>query len=175
MSQGVIFEFLWPTASIANIREAFFSLDFSYLWCCQVKEIDSYKLFLVSLSQIWLAHMRFICNQFPFSHTVILVSIQLNIHKMTDEDQCHFFRHSISTDFLYPPFSYINFFFLVYCYYPFYIFVDFSSFFILIYFLKCQHLHCAAPASWIKSTFLVLHGAINRTIFFKKINTYIKL
>ncbi|KAG2200402.1 hypothetical protein INT46_009582 [Mucor plumbeus] len=86
--QGVIFEFLWPTTSIGDIKEAFLSLDFSHLWYCQVKGIDSYKILLISLSQIWLAHMRFVFNQVPISHAAILASIRINIQKMIDEDQC---------------------------------------------------------------------------------------
>ena len=87
--QRAIFEFLWPTTSIADIKEAFLSLDFSYLWYCQVKGIDLYKILLISLPQIWLAHMRFVFNQVPVSHTAILASIQLNIQKIIDEDQCY--------------------------------------------------------------------------------------
>jgi hypothetical protein len=79
---------LWPTTSIGDIKEAFLSLDFSYLWYCQVNGIDSYKILLISLSQIWLAHMRFVFNQVPISHAAILASIRINIQKMIDEDQC---------------------------------------------------------------------------------------
>ncbi|KAG2208827.1 hypothetical protein INT46_006133 [Mucor plumbeus] len=85
--QGIIFESLWPTTSIGDIKEAFLSLDFSYLWYCQVKGIDSYKILLISLSQIWLAHMRFVFNQVPVSPAAILASIRINIHKMIAEDQ----------------------------------------------------------------------------------------
>ncbi|EPB83537.1 hypothetical protein HMPREF1544_09698, partial [Mucor circinelloides 1006PhL] len=57
--RGVIFEFLWPTTSISDIKEALLSLDFSNIWYCQVKGIRPYRILLISLSHIWLAQMRF--------------------------------------------------------------------------------------------------------------------
>ncbi|KAI8636469.1 hypothetical protein BD408DRAFT_355611, partial [Parasitella parasitica] len=61
--QGVIFEFLWPTTSTADIQEALLSLYFSNIRYCQLKGITPYRIILISLSQIWLAHMRFIFDK----------------------------------------------------------------------------------------------------------------
>jgi hypothetical protein len=44
---------------------------------------------MVSLAQIWLAHMRFIFDQTPFAHAAILSSIRTNVRQTIAEDQCH--------------------------------------------------------------------------------------
>jgi hypothetical protein len=87
--QGVIFEFLWPTTTIHDIKEALRSLDFSNIWYCQLAGIKPYRILMVSLAQIWLAHMRFIFDQTPFAHAAILSSIRTNVRQTIAEDQCH--------------------------------------------------------------------------------------
>ena len=87
--QGVIFEFLWPTTSIQDIKEALLSLDFSNVWYCQLAGIKPYRILLISLAQLWLAHMRFIFDQTPIAHTAILSSIRTTVHQTIAEDQCH--------------------------------------------------------------------------------------
>ncbi|KAI8647193.1 hypothetical protein BD408DRAFT_335284, partial [Parasitella parasitica] len=87
--QGVIFEFLCPTTTISDIKEALLSLDFTDIWYCQLTGIKPYKILLISLSQLWLAHMRFIFNQTPMVPTTILASIRSSVHQAIGEDQCH--------------------------------------------------------------------------------------
>jgi len=87
--QGVIFEFLWPTTTIQDIQEALRSLDFSNVWYCQRKGIKPYRILIITLSQLWLAHMRYIYDNVPIDHTAILASIRNNVRQTIDEDQCH--------------------------------------------------------------------------------------
>lgn len=87
--QGAIFEFLWPTTSITDVKEAFLSLDFSDIWYCQYKGIKPYRILMITLSQIWLAHMRFIFDKIPIIPTAILANIRSNVHQSIGEDQCH--------------------------------------------------------------------------------------
>ncbi|GAN10218.1 hypothetical protein MAM1_0331c09756 [Mucor ambiguus] len=87
--QGVIFEYLWPTASIANIKEAFLSLDFSDIWYCQVAGIGPYRILLITHSQIWLAHMRFIFDKIVIAPEAIMVNIRFTVRQTVDEDRIH--------------------------------------------------------------------------------------
>lgn len=87
--QGIIFEFLWPTTTVGDVMEALLSLDFSNIWYCQIKNINPYKILLIALSQIWLAHMRFIFDKVPISPSAILATIRSHIHQRIAEDQCH--------------------------------------------------------------------------------------
>ena len=87
--QGIIFEFLWPTTTVGDVMEALLSLDFSNIWYCQIKNINPYKILLIALSQIWLAHMRFIFDKVPILPTAILATIRSHIHQRIAEDQCH--------------------------------------------------------------------------------------
>ncbi|KAK4518737.1 uncharacterized protein ATC70_008959 [Mucor velutinosus] len=87
--QGVIFEFLWPTTSITDIKEALLSLDFSDIWYSQVKGIHPYRILLITLSQIWLAHMRFVFDGTIFVPEAILVHIHSTVRQTVDEDQIH--------------------------------------------------------------------------------------
>ncbi|KAL0142943.1 hypothetical protein V8B55DRAFT_1324585, partial [Mucor lusitanicus] len=74
--QGVIFEFLWPTTSIHAIKEALLSLDFSNLWCCQVTGISSYRILLICLFKIWLAHIRLVFDKIVIAPESVLVTIR---------------------------------------------------------------------------------------------------
>ncbi|CEP13623.1 hypothetical protein [Parasitella parasitica] len=88
--QEVIFEFLWPTTSINDIKEALLSLDFSNIWYCQLAGITPYRIVLISLSQIWLAHVIFIFDKTSIHHTAIMATIRSNICQTTiEEDKCH--------------------------------------------------------------------------------------
>jgi hypothetical protein len=87
--QGVIFEFLWPTTSIADIKEALLSLDFTDIWYCQVTGINPYRILLITLSQIWLAHMRFIFDKIVIVPEVIMVNIRSTVRQTVDEDRIH--------------------------------------------------------------------------------------
>ncbi|KAK4513850.1 uncharacterized protein ATC70_005856 [Mucor velutinosus] len=87
--QGVIFEFLWPTTSITDIKEALLSLDFSDIWYSQVKGIHPYIVLLITLSQIWLAHMRFVFDNIILVPEAILVNIRFTVRQTVDEDQIH--------------------------------------------------------------------------------------
>ncbi|KAK4510370.1 Vacuolar protein sorting-associated protein 70 [Mucor velutinosus] len=73
---GVIFEFLWPTTSITDIKEALLSLDFWDIWYSQVKGIHPYRILLITLSQIWLAHMRFVFDNIILVPEAILVNVR---------------------------------------------------------------------------------------------------
>ncbi|EPB82313.1 hypothetical protein HMPREF1544_10953 [Mucor circinelloides 1006PhL] len=77
--QGVIFEFLWPTTSISDIKEALLSLDFSNIWYCQVKGIRPYRILIISLSHIWLAHMRFVFDNVPVIPEAILENVRSSV------------------------------------------------------------------------------------------------
>ncbi|KAG2196843.1 hypothetical protein INT46_005470 [Mucor plumbeus] len=83
----VILEFLWPTTSISDIKEALLSLDFSNIWYSQRKKITPYRILIIALSQLWLAHMRFIFDQIPLYPIVILVTIRSNILQTIEENQ----------------------------------------------------------------------------------------
>ncbi|EPB86685.1 hypothetical protein HMPREF1544_06565 [Mucor circinelloides 1006PhL] len=85
--QDVIFEFLWPTTSINDIKEALLSLDFSNIWYCQIKGIRPYRILLISLSQIWLSHMRFVFDKVPLIPEAILDTIRSSVRQTVDEDQ----------------------------------------------------------------------------------------
>ncbi|KAK4519545.1 uncharacterized protein ATC70_009781 [Mucor velutinosus] len=87
--QGVIFEFLWPTTSITDIKEALLSLDFSDIWYSQVKGIHPYRILLITLSQIWLAQMRFVFDNIILVPEAILVNIRSTVRQTVDEDQIH--------------------------------------------------------------------------------------
>ncbi|GAN06252.1 conserved hypothetical protein [Mucor ambiguus] len=87
--QGVIFEFLWPTTSIADIKEALLPLDFSDIWYCQVTGISPYRILLITLSQIWLAHMRFIFDKIVIVPEAIMVNIRSTVGQIVDEDRIH--------------------------------------------------------------------------------------
>jgi hypothetical protein len=87
--QDVIFEFLWPTTTIQEVKSALLSLDFSNVWYCQIEGITPYRILLISLSQLWLAHMRFIYDATPISSTAILASIRTTVRQNIAEDQCH--------------------------------------------------------------------------------------
>ncbi|KAK4517342.1 uncharacterized protein ATC70_000677 [Mucor velutinosus] len=87
--QGVIFEFLWPTTSITDIKEALLSLDFSDIWYSQVKGIRPYRVLLITLSPIWLAHMRFVFDNIILVPEAILVNIRSTVRQTVDEDQIH--------------------------------------------------------------------------------------
>ncbi|CEP17553.1 hypothetical protein [Parasitella parasitica] len=87
--QDVIFEFLWPTTTIIDIKEALLSLDFSDIWYSQVKGIRPYRILLITLSQIWLAHMRFVFDNTPLVPEAILVSVRSTVRQTVDEDNIH--------------------------------------------------------------------------------------
>ncbi|KAK4516947.1 triacylglycerol lipase [Mucor velutinosus] len=87
--QGVIFDFLWPTTSITDIKEALLSLDFSDIWYSQVKGIHPYRILLITLSQIWVAHMRFVFDDTILVPEAILVHIHSTVRQTVDEDQIH--------------------------------------------------------------------------------------
>ncbi|KAK4519269.1 uncharacterized protein ATC70_009501 [Mucor velutinosus] len=87
--QGVIFEFLWPTTSILDIKEALLQLDFSNVWYCQIAGIKPFRILIITLGQLWLAHMRFIYDNVPMDHTAILASIRTSVRQTIAEDQCH--------------------------------------------------------------------------------------
>ncbi|CEP09753.1 hypothetical protein [Parasitella parasitica] len=87
--QGIIFEFLWPTTSLGDIKAALLSLDFSDIWYCQTTGIKPYRILLITLSQLWLAHMRFIFDHIPVNPSVILASIRSNVIHTIEEDGCH--------------------------------------------------------------------------------------
>ncbi|CEP16720.1 hypothetical protein [Parasitella parasitica] len=87
--QGVIFEFLCPTTSISDIKQALLSLDFFDIWYCQYRGISSYRILFIALSQIWLAHMRYIFDQVPIVPTAIIVAIRSNIRQTIEEDRCN--------------------------------------------------------------------------------------
>ena len=87
--QGMIFEFLWPTTTISDIKSALSSLDFSPLWYCQKEGITPLEITIITLSQIWLAHMRFVFDKTPISHSAIIASIRLNVQKNIDQDSVH--------------------------------------------------------------------------------------
>ncbi|OAC98760.1 hypothetical protein MUCCIDRAFT_115001 [Mucor lusitanicus CBS 277.49] len=87
--QGVIFEFLWPTTTIHDVEEALRFLDFSNIWYCQLKGIKPSRILIIAISQLWLAHMRFIYDSTPIDHTAILASIRNNVRQNIEEDQCH--------------------------------------------------------------------------------------
>ncbi|KAG2199417.1 hypothetical protein INT46_011067 [Mucor plumbeus] len=87
--QGAIFEFLWPTTSIIDVKKALLSLNFSSIWYCQHKGIQPYRILLIALSKIWLAHMRFIFDKTLIISTAILANIRSNAHQAIAEDQCH--------------------------------------------------------------------------------------
>ncbi|KAG2196476.1 hypothetical protein INT46_001041 [Mucor plumbeus] len=85
--QGVTLEFLSPTTSISNIKEALLSLDFSNIWYSQHKRITPYRILIIALSQLWLVHMRFIFDQIPLYPIVILATIRSNVFQTIEEDQ----------------------------------------------------------------------------------------
>ncbi|KAF1803102.1 hypothetical protein FB192DRAFT_1456330 [Mucor lusitanicus] len=87
--QGVIFEFLWPTTTIHAIKEALLSLDFSNLWYCQVPGIRPYRILLICLSKIWLAHMRFVFDNIAIVPESVLVTIRSAVRQTVEEDQIH--------------------------------------------------------------------------------------
>ena len=87
--QGMIFEFLWPTTTISDIKSALSSLDFSPLWYCQKEGITPLEITIITLSQIWLAHIRFVFDKTPISHSAIMASIRLNVQKNIDQDSVH--------------------------------------------------------------------------------------
>ncbi|KAG2208196.1 hypothetical protein INT46_000238 [Mucor plumbeus] len=87
--QGIIFEFLWPTISIADIKEALMSLDFSNIWYSQIKDVKPYMILFITISQIWLAQMRFVFDKTPILPAEILATIRKQIHQRIAEDQCH--------------------------------------------------------------------------------------
>ena len=85
----MIFEFLWPTTTISDIKRALSSLDFSPLWYCQKAGITPLEITIITLSQIWLAHMRFVFDKTPISLSAIMASIRLNVQKNIDQDSVH--------------------------------------------------------------------------------------
>ncbi|KAK4519303.1 ccr4 associated factor [Mucor velutinosus] len=87
--QGVIFEFLWPTTTITDIKEALLSLDFSDIWYSQVKGIRPYSILLITLFQIWLAHMRFVFDNIILVPEAILENIRSTVRQTVEEDQIH--------------------------------------------------------------------------------------
>jgi hypothetical protein len=87
--QDVIFEFLWPTTTIQDIQEALLSLDFSNIWYCQVQGIRPYRILLITLAQIWLAHMRFVFDKVVIVPESVLVTIRSAVRQTVEEDQVH--------------------------------------------------------------------------------------
>lgn len=69
--QGVIFEFLWLTTTILDLKEALLSLDFSGVWYCQVKGIKPYRILLITLFLTCVSH---ICISF-------MARLQLTTHR----------------------------------------------------------------------------------------------
>ena len=43
--------------------------------------ITPLEITIITLSQIWLAHMRFVFDKTPISHSAIMASIRLNVQK----------------------------------------------------------------------------------------------
>ncbi|KAI8643260.1 hypothetical protein BD408DRAFT_415236 [Parasitella parasitica] len=109
--QGVIFEFLRPTTSISGIKQALLSLDFFNIWYCQYQGISPYRILLISLSQIWLAHIRYIFDQVPIVPTSIMVSIRSNVRQTIEEDRCHSLLWSVDRTVA---LSYFTFYFYFY-------------------------------------------------------------
>ncbi|CEP09128.1 hypothetical protein [Parasitella parasitica] len=70
-------------------EQALLSLDFSDIWYCQYRGISSYRILFIALSQIWLAHMRYIFNQVPIVPTAIMVAIRSNVRQTIEEDRCN--------------------------------------------------------------------------------------
>ena len=87
--QGVIFEFLWPTTPISDIKEALMSLDFSNIRYCQVKGIRPLRILVIALSQIWLAHMRLVFDKVVIVPEAVLVTIRSAVRQTVEEDQVH--------------------------------------------------------------------------------------
>ncbi|EPB85032.1 hypothetical protein HMPREF1544_08161, partial [Mucor circinelloides 1006PhL] len=88
VSQGVIFEFLWRTTSILEIKEALLSLDFCNIWYCQSKGIRPYRIILITLSQIWLVDMHFVfVDNVGIVPEAIMVTIRSTVRQTVDGDQ----------------------------------------------------------------------------------------
>lgn len=87
--QGIIFEFLWPTVTIDDIRHAILTFDFYNIRYSQQPLAPSYIIVIITLANIWKAHFRFIFNQQPFVTASILNHIRLDILQRIDEDQIH--------------------------------------------------------------------------------------
>ncbi len=85
--QSVIFEFLWPTTSITDVKKAFLSLDFSNIWYCQLKGIKAYHILFIALSKIWLVYMRFIFDNTPIIPSIVLAMIHTTVRQTIREDQ----------------------------------------------------------------------------------------
>jgi hypothetical protein len=52
------------------------SLDFSNIWYSQIKDVKPYMILFITISQIWLAQMRFVFDKTPILPTAILATIR---------------------------------------------------------------------------------------------------
>ncbi|EPB88183.1 hypothetical protein HMPREF1544_05016 [Mucor circinelloides 1006PhL] len=90
--QGLIFEFLWPTVTINDIRHSLLTFDFYNIRYSQRPRASSrHHIVIIAMANIWKAHYRLIIfDHVSFAPAAVLNSIRIDIiQQMIDENHAH--------------------------------------------------------------------------------------
>lgn len=85
----IIFEFLWPTVDIHDIKLALYSLDFYNVRYCQISGISAPLIIVITLANVWKAHFRSVIDDTPFLWPSVMNLIRTDIKKHVQESQLH--------------------------------------------------------------------------------------
>jgi hypothetical protein len=87
--KAIIFEFLWPTVSVSDIIHACSSLDFEYIKYVSKSYTTAPMVVLVTLGNIWRAHIRLIFLSAPFTWTDVVQQIKDELLQLHDQSVIH--------------------------------------------------------------------------------------